>query len=62
MTSKKLGQLDQMFTTAAHDTYVVKGALGEIMIPVVEQFVLEIDLQQRVVNVDLPDGLIPDAE
>ena len=56
-----IGHLDQMFSTAAHDTYVVKGALGEIMIPVVEQFILEINLQERVVRVDLPDGLIPEA-
>lgn len=57
-----LGHLEQMFTTSAHDTYVVNGVRGEIMIPVVEQFVLGIDLQQRVINVDLPDGLLPDAE
>ncbi len=55
-----IGKLEQMFSTAAHDTYVVKGALGEIMIPAVEQFILEINLQERVVNVDLPDGLLPD--
>ena len=57
-----IGHLDKMFSTAAHDTYVVKGALGEIMIPAVEQFVLEINLQERVVTVDLPDGLIPDEQ
>lgn len=55
-----IGHLDKMFSTAAHDTYVVKGALGEIMIPAVEQFILEINLQERVVKVDLPDGLIPE--
>jgi 16S rRNA processing protein RimM len=55
-----IGTLEQMFSTAAHDTYVVKGVLGEIMIPAVEQFVLEIDLQERVMKVDLPDGLLPD--
>lgn len=55
-----IGHLEQMFSTAAHDTYVVKGALGEIMFPAVEQFVLEINLQERVVKVDLPDGLVPE--
>ena len=55
-----IGHLDSMFSTAAHDTYVVVGPLGEIMIPEVAQFVLEIDLQEQIVNVDLPDGLIPE--
>lgn len=55
-----IGHLQEMFSTAAHDTYIVKGSLGEIMIPAVAQFVLEIDLQERVVRVDLPDGLVPE--
>ncbi|NOY12667.1 MAG: 16S rRNA processing protein RimM [Deltaproteobacteria bacterium] len=54
-----IGQLQQMFTTAAHDTYVVKGEYGEVLIPAVAQFVLEIDLQQQVMQVDLPEGLVP---
>ena len=54
-----IGSLQQMFTTAAHDTYVVKGQYGEVLIPAVSQFVLEIDLQEQVMHVDLPEGLIP---
>lgn len=57
-----IGKLEQMFSTAAHDTYVVQGPLGEIMIPAVEQFVLEINLQEQVMRVDLPDGLMPGQE
>lgn len=55
-----IGRLVQMFTTAAHDTYVVNGELGEVLIPAVAQFVTEIDLQQQVMHVDLPEGLIPE--
>jgi len=55
-----IGHLQQMFSTAAHDTYIVKGARGEIMIPAVEQFILEINLQEQIVRVDLPDGLVPE--
>jgi 16S rRNA processing protein RimM len=54
-----LGRLEKMFTSAAHDTYVVAGQYGEIMIPAVKEFVLLIDLQEQVVQVDLPQGLIP---
>lgn len=55
-----LGQLENMFTNAAHDTYVVAGQYGEIMIPAVKEFVLAIDLQEQVVRVDLPPGLLAD--
>lgn len=54
-----IGKLQQMFTTAAHDTYVVKGEHGEVLIPAVAQFILEIDLQGKIMRVDLPEGLIP---
>lgn len=57
-----IGKLHQMFSTAAHDTYVVTGEYGEVLIPAVGQFILEIDLEKRVMHVDLPDGLIPKAE
>lgn len=57
-----LGTLQQMFNTAAHDTYVVRGEYGEVLIPAVAQFVLEIDLQNQVMQVDLPEGLIPQEQ
>lgn len=57
-----LGRLVRMFTTAAHDTYVVEGAYGEVLIPAVKEFVVAIDLEQRVVEVDLPVGLVPEQE
>ncbi len=47
-----------MFTTSAHDTWVVEGAYGEVMIPVVAEFVLAIDIEQKLIEVDLPEGLI----
>lgn len=57
-----LGRLQQMFTTAAHDTYVVKGPFGEVLIPAVAQFILEINLQEQIMWVDLPEGLIPQQQ
>jgi len=53
-----IGRLVSMFTTAAHDTWVVEGAAGEIMIPVVAEFVISIDPQNKVIQVDLPEGLV----
>ncbi len=57
-----IGQLHELIGTAAHDTYVVKGRLGEILIPAVHQFILEIDLEARIMKVDLPEGLIPEEQ
>lgn len=54
----EIGQLKSMFTTAAHDTWVVEGEAGEVMIPVVAAFVLSIDTENGVIEVDLPEGLI----
>lgn len=57
-----VGRLEDMFTTAAHDTYVVKGVFGEILVPAVAQFILEINLEEQVMHVDLPEGLIPQEQ
>jgi 16S rRNA processing protein RimM len=58
----ELGLLEDIFTTAAHDVYVVQGRAGEVLIPAVDEFVLEIDTAGRKMLVDLPDGLLPDAD
>lgn len=55
-----IGHLKDIFTTAAHDTYVVKGAYGEVLIPAVKQFILEVNLERRVMKVSLPQGLVPE--
>jgi 16S rRNA processing protein RimM len=58
----ELGSLEDFFTTAAHDVYVVRGRLGEVLIPAVDEFVLEIDMTARQLLVDLPDGLLPGTD
>lgn len=61
-TRGDLGQLEDLFTTPAHDIYVVRGAFGEVLIPAVEAFVGRIDLDARIMEVDLPDGLVPGTD
>jgi len=56
--SGRLGRLTKMFSTAAHDIYVVEGPYGEVMIPAVETMIASIDLDQGVMEVDLPEGLV----
>lgn len=55
----ELGTLDKLFTTAAHDIYVINGRYGEVMIPAVAQFITEIDLAAGQILFDLPEGLVP---
>lgn len=55
-----LGILEEMFSTAAHDIYVVRGRFGEILIPAVEEFIVEVDRKGRRMLVDLPEGLVPE--
>jgi len=57
-----IGRLQHLITTSAHDTYVVKGRFGEVLIPAVHQFVLDVDLDARVIHVDLPEGLIAEEQ
>jgi 16S rRNA processing protein RimM len=54
----ELGRLSDIFTTAAHDTYVVDGLYGEVLIPAVQQFILSIDYEKRLMRVELPEGLV----
>lgn len=53
-----LGTLESMFSTAAHETWVVSGPRGEVMIPVVDAFICRIDPESKVIEVDLPEGLV----
>jgi 16S rRNA processing protein RimM len=55
----ELGTLEDMFTTPAHDIYVVRGPYGEVLIPAVPTMVLAVDLDNKRIEVDLPEGLVP---
>lgn len=61
-TRGDLGKLEDLFTTPAHDIYVVRGPFGEVLIPAVDAFVGRIDLEAGTMEVDLPDGLVPGAD
>lgn len=56
-----LGKIVEIFTTPAHDILVVRGPRGEVLIPVVDAFILKIDEDAKVMHVDLPEGLVPEA-
>jgi 16S rRNA processing protein RimM len=46
-----LGTLDDVFSTAANDVYVIRGESGENLIPATDEFVLDVDMQTRTMRV-----------
>lgn len=53
-----LGTVASIMETGSNDVYVVKTPdNGEILIPAITSVVLEIDLNRKLMRVDLPDGL-----
>jgi 16S rRNA processing protein RimM len=53
-----LGRVSEILFTGANDVYIVKGEGGEILIPAVEDVVLEVDLASGRLTVELMEGLI----
>jgi len=53
---RSLGTLRSILETGSNDVYVVDGE-KELLIPAIEDVVREIDLQNKRIIVDLPDGL-----
>jgi 16S rRNA processing protein RimM len=56
-----LGRIAAILPTGSNDVYVVEntdqGCRNEVLIPALESVVLDIDLEKRVMHVDLPEGL-----
>lgn len=55
-----LGEIEELIVTGANDVWVVRGPLGEVLIPVIDDVVIEIDEEDRTVSVRLLPGLLPD--
>ncbi|MBI3925812.1 MAG: 16S rRNA processing protein RimM [Armatimonadetes bacterium] len=49
-----LGRLESIVSTPAHDLYLVRTDRGELLIPAISRYVLDIDLEAGVVKVDPP--------
>jgi len=58
----EIGRVIGMFSTSAHDILEIEGSAGETLVPAVEPFLVQIDRDNGRLYVDLPEGLIPDAD
>jgi 16S rRNA processing protein RimM len=57
-----LGRVVGMFATPAHDILEVDGPTGEILIPAIEPFLVQLDRDKGQLHVNLPEGLVPEVE
>ena len=55
----QLGIIKDVIETGANNVFVVKGPLGEILIPDIEEVVLEIDFEDKIMVVHPLEGLLP---
>ncbi len=54
---RQFGVLEEIFDNGAHDVFVVRKGSTEILIPVVEGVVIEVDRDQGEIVVNPPEGL-----
>ncbi|HUL20331.1 MAG TPA: ribosome maturation factor RimM [Thermodesulfobacteriota bacterium] len=59
---KRIGRVKEIFSTGAHDVYVVEGKRGEILLPAIEGVIQSIHLKKRVMKVVRMEGLWEDED
>jgi 16S rRNA processing protein RimM len=52
-----IGRIENIFSTGAHDVFVVRDGKKETLIPAVASVIRHIDLDRKTVTVELPEGL-----
>ena len=56
-----LGELTEVLETGANDVYVIKSPrFGEILIPAIKEVIIKVDLENKMMQVDLLPGIIDD--
>ncbi|GJM43821.1 MAG: ribosome maturation factor RimM [Gemmatimonadota bacterium] len=58
---EELGNLDEVLQLPANDVAVVTGARGEVLVPLLEHVVMDVDQEARRMTVRLPVGLLDEA-
>jgi len=54
---RHIGRLDSIIETGANDVYVIKNNDRETLIPALESIVKSIDIESKIMRVELPEGL-----
>jgi 16S rRNA processing protein RimM len=53
-----LGYLEEIIPTPAHDVYVVRQGDREVLLPAVEDVIVDINLDEGIIKADPPEGLL----
>jgi 16S rRNA processing protein RimM len=60
-TGEVLGRVTEILETGANDVYIVQPELGpEILLPVIDSVILNVDLERGEIRAHVLAGLIPD--
>jgi len=54
---KRIGKVKEIFSTGAHDVYVIEGKRGEIFLPATEEVIQSIDRERGMMKVIWMEGL-----
>ena len=57
LDNRRLGRVEAIIPTGSNDVYVVRDGEKEVLIPAIDSVVVDIDLKEKVLRVDVPDGL-----
>jgi len=60
-TGEWLGRVADVIEGGAHDVYVIRGPRGEILLPAVEDVILELDMEREKMVVHLLPGMVEGA-
>lgn len=60
--SREIGRLQDVQETPSHDLYIVRDKGKDYLIPAVDEFIKEIDLERGVITIQSIEGLIDDAD
>lgn len=53
-----IGKVTDVDQSTANELFVVQTEKGEILIPIVDEFILDIDFEKKKIVLDLPNGLL----
>ncbi len=57
LDDRRLGRVEAIFPTGGNDVYVVRDGKREVLVPAIDSVVVHIDLEKKILRVDLPEGL-----
>ena len=58
LTGEKIGRVKELLRTGGTEVLIVQGEAKDYLIPFAETICVEVDVENKLIRVDLPDGLL----